>query len=435
MRKLRWFWYLLGLVCLVHQPVLAQVPSPGAVQKERIVLLGGTIHVGNGQVLDNGFVVFEAGKITAVGQGTAPTGAGKVIDVKGKRVYPGLISLNTPLGLTEVDAVRATVDMTESGNLNPNARALIAYNTDSDIIPTIRSNGILLAQTTPRGGLLSGTSSVVQLDAWNWEDAAYKADDAVHINFPPSFQRTGWWAEPGGSEKNKEREKAVQIIETLLSDASNYAKQSNSKDFNIKLESLKGLFDGRKKLFVHLEAAQDFIEAHKLSLKYGVKQVVWVGGNECHLIVDYLKQNNVAVVLERLYRLPDKMDDDVDLPYRQPYLLQQAGVIYSFDYSGDMEVMGSRNLPFVAGAAVRYGLTKEQALGAISLNAARILGIDQRVGSLEVGKDANIVVSDGDLLDVATNKVGLAFIQGRSVNLDDKQKQLNRKFAEKYGVK
>ncbi len=430
--KIWHFFWILGLS--THLGV-SQVPSPAPAQKEPLVLSGGTIHVGNGQVLENGFIVFDSGKITAVGKGTVPAGSGKVVDVKGKHVYPGLISLNSPLGLTEVDAVRATVDIEESGALNPNARSLIAYNTDSDITPTVRSNGILLAQITPRGGLFSGTSSVVQLDAWNWEDAAYEKDDGIHLNFPPSFQRTGWWAEPGASEKNKEREKTVQIVETLFNDAASYAKPGNSKDFNIKLESMKGLFDGSKRLYIHLEGAQDFIEAHKMALKYGAKHVIWVGGNECHLIVDYLKQNNISVVLERLFRLPDKQDDDVDLPFRQPLMLQQAGVVFSFDYSGDMEVMGSRNLPFVAGAAARYGLSKEQALAALTLNAARILGIEQKTGSLEVGKDANIVVSDGDLLDVATNMVSLAYIQGRSITLDDKQKQLNRKFAEKYGVK
>lgn len=428
--------YLLVSFCIfgLHK-LIAQVPAPAKAQSEALVVVGATVHVGTGQVIDNGFVAFNQGKITAVGQGNPPASSGKTIDAKGKHVYPGLISMNTPLGLTEVDAVRATIDLAETGALNPNARSLIAYNTDSDIIPTVRSNGILLAQITPRSGMFSGTSSVVHLDAWNWEDAAYMIDEGLHLNFPPSFQRTGWWAEPGGAERNKEREKAVQLIEKMMADAVAYSKAGATKTFNIKLESLQGLFTGSKKLYIHVENAQDLMEAHKLVQKYQVKQVVWVGGHECHLISDYLKQHQIPVVLERLYRLPDKLDDDIDLPYKQPQMLQKAGVLYTFDYSGDMEVMGSRNLPFVAGSAVKHGLSKEEALAAVTLNAAKILGIDSKTGSVEVGKDANIVISDGDLLDVATNKVTMAFIQGRNVNLDDKQKYLNRKFAEKYGVK
>lgn len=192
-------WILVALFSTIS---FAQIPTPALPQSQPIVLRGGTAHIGNGQVIENSIIRFENGKITFVGTSGEfiPDDNTKIIDAAGKHIYPGLIAANTTIGLSEIEAVRATLDFNETGELNPNVRSIIAYNTDSKIIPTIRSNGVLLAQITPRGGRISGTSSIVELDAWNWEDAAYKTDIGIHLNWPSKFSQTGWWAEPGGNQ-------------------------------------------------------------------------------------------------------------------------------------------------------------------------------------------------------------------------------------------
>jgi imidazolonepropionase-like amidohydrolase len=414
---------------------LAQPPSPAGPQAQPIILVGGTAHIGNGQVIPNAVIVMENGKITSV----APVGSSnvnqtgtEVIDISGKHVYPGVIAPNTTLGLQEVGAVRATRDYQETGDLNPNVRALIAYNTDSELVPTVRANGVLISQITPMGGTISGSSSVVQLDAWNWEDAAYRTDDGIHLNWPSMFQQSGWWAEPGATKKNDKREETLRSLETLFADARAYSAVKTHTPANLILESMRGLFDGRRNLYVHADFSKEIIESIQFAKKHGVTNVVIVGGEDALMAVDILKEHNVPVLLTSLHRLPGRQDEDVDLPFKLPYLLSQAGITVGL--SRDGEPMQVRNLPFLAGTAAAHGLTKEEALKLITANNARILGIDQRVGTLEPGKDATLVVSEGDLLDMRTNDVTHAFIQGRKLILDDKHKRLYKRFVDKYNV-
>jgi hypothetical protein len=335
------------------------------------------------------------------------------------------------LGLVEIEAVRATVDFAETGSLNPHVRSIIAYNTDSDITPTVRSNGVLIAQVTPRDGLVSGQSSVVQLDAWNWEDAALRTDDGLHLNWPNSFARTGWWAEPGGIEKNKNRDKQFAEIEKLFDDAWQYHSAPNPAH-NAKLEAMRGLFTNKKTLYIHTAAAKEIVESVNFAKEKHVGKIVIVGGDDSHKVAHFLKENNIGVILRRIHNLPNNDDDDYDLPYRTPALLQKAGVLFCIDMEGNQEASEARNLPFQAGTAIAHGLDKEAALASITLNTAKILGIDKRVGSLEFGKDATLIVSDGDILDMKTNNVTMAFIQGRQIDLNNKQKALYKKFSEKY---
>ncbi|HVS91114.1 MAG TPA: amidohydrolase family protein [Mucilaginibacter sp.] len=409
--------------------------SPAPPQTKPVIITGATIHIGNGQVINNGYIAFDKGKITAIGEGTpANTNGADVIDATGKQVYPGFICPVTTLGLVEIEeGARGTVDDEETGEFNQNVRSIVAYNTDSKVIPTVRSNGILLAQPTPEGGIISGQSSVVQLDAWNWEDAAYKTDIALHMNWPV-LRTTGRRrrATPGTPEESPEerQQKELEAINSLFTEAKAYA-EAKPAVVNLRFEAMKGLFNGSKKLFVNANGAKEIVQAVNFGKKLGIPVVI-VGGKESYLVTDVLKSNNVPVIITETQTLPYREDDDVYLPYKLPKILQDAGVSYGLTGIGFWR---QRNLPFEAGEAVGYGLTKEQALSMITMNNARILGIDKTTGTLEVGKDANLFISKGDALDMISIDVQKAFIQGRDINLDNLHKQLYRKFAAKYGIK
>ena len=410
--------------------------SPAPAQSKPIIITGATIHVGNGTVINNGYIAFDKGKITAIGEGApASTAGADVIDATGKQVYPGFICPITTLGLIEVEeGAKGTVDDSETGDFNPNAQSLVAYNTDSKVIPTVRSNGILLAQPTPDGGVIAGQSSVVQLDAWNWEDAAYKTNIGVHLNWPvvaSGFRRRG---APGAAPQESPTERAqkeIDAITSLFVQAKAYSEIDGPTVINQRFEALRGLFNGSKKLFVNADGAREIVQAVEFGKKLGVTVVI-VGGHDSYLVADVLKDNNVPVILTETQRVPDYDEDDVYLPYKTPKLLQDAGVLYGLTGIGFWR---QRNLPFEAGEAVGYGLTKEQALSMITLNNAKILGIDKTAGTLEVGKDAILFISKGDALDMLGLDVQKAFIQGRDINLDNLHKQLYRKFAAKYGIK
>ena len=410
--------------------MFAQVPVPAAKQSKPVLLTGATLHVGNGTVVENAAVSFDNGKITYAGPLSGANKNGhEVIDVAGQHIYPGLIQPNAQLGLNEIESVRATLDMREVGQLNPNVRAVVAYNTDSDIIPTIRANGVLLTQVTPVGGTVAGSSSIVHLDAWNWEDAIVKADEGIHLNWPNMLIQTGGEQDPRLANFRQQREQALLDLAALLRDAAVYKSAKNEKE-NLKLSSMAGLFDGSKKLYIHANYGKDIIESVNFVKEHGVKDIVIVGASDAVAVADFLKANNIAVIYSGVHALPSRPDEDVDMPYKTPYLLQKAGIPFALDY--DLSIHGIRNLPFIAGTAVAHGLDKEQALAAISLNTAKILGVDKQVGSVEVGKDATLVVSSGDLLDMRTNNVTHAFIQGRKIDLNNKQKYLYEKFDGKY---
>jgi len=423
-------------LCVFVKATAQETIYPAPAQKETITLTNATIHVGNGQVIENGSVVFTNGKITEVG--TAITAAGKTIDCKGKHIYPGLILSATQLGLVEVPSVRATADASELGEISASIRSIVAYNTDSKVTNTLRPNGILLANIYPDGGIISGLSSVVQLDAWNWEDAAYKTDNGVHFNMPsllsrPQRGRGGFGGGPQSTEDPVKRGlDQIEKVKAFFREARAYQAEATHESSNLKYEAVKGLFTKQQKLFIHCNIVKEMLVAVDFVKEFGF-DVVIVGGVDSWQIGDILKQNNIAVILDQLHSLPQMADDDVDQPFKTPALLQKAGVLFSInDEDGNSR---NRNLPFNAGTAVAYGLSKEEALSAITLNAAKILGIDDKTGSVEKGKDANIVVSDGDILDMKGNTITYAFIQGRMVSLDNKQKQLFEKYKYKYGIK
>ncbi len=430
------FLYIVGAAAALN--VSAQetiLPAPA--QKEVIALTNATIHVGNGQVIENGTVVFKDGKITAVGANASTAGA-RVIDCKGKQIYPGLILSSTQVGLVEVPTVRATLDGSEIGEFNASIRSLVSDNTDSKVINTLRPNGILLANIVPDGGIISGSSSVVQFDAWNWEDAAYKADNAIQFRMPSLLARRGGRGGFGnfGGQQNvdpvKRGMEQIESVKTFFREAKAYLAESKHENTNLKFEAVKGLFEKKQKLFIHCNIVKEMLLAVDFAREFGF-DVVLVGAVDSWQIADILKQNNIAVILNQLHNLPTMVDDDIDQPFKTPAMLQKAGVLFALN--DDDENTRSRNLAFNAGTAATYGLTKEEALSAVTLNAASILGVADKTGSIEPGKDANIIVSEGDILDMRTNIIDHAFIQGRQLDLRSKQTQLADKFETKYGIK
>lgn len=421
------FLNIILFICLAWS--MTAQPAPAPPQEGKIAILGATAHVGNGKVIANSLITFENGKLLTVEDASRirldRNSFSKVIDANGKHAYPGFIAANTALGLNEVSAVRATRDDREIGNLNPHIRAIIAYNTDSQIIPTLRSNGMLMAQIVPSGGRVDGQSTVVQLDAWNWEDAAYKMDEGIYLSYP---SMVSWSWRTRTISKNKNYEKQLQEVEDYFTEAHAYSKNKKLSSKNLKFEAMRGLFDGSKNLYIKTNAAKSIMEAVLLFKKFNITPVI-VGGGESWMVADFLKKHNVPVMLSKVHDLPDHDDSDIDQPFKTPKMLQDAGVLWCFQMN---EVAQSRNLPFQAGHAVGFGLDKEAAVSGLTLNTAKILGIDKTAGSLEAGKDATFFISSGDALDMRTNQVETAFIQGREVSLNTKQKDLYEKFKTKY---
>jgi imidazolonepropionase-like amidohydrolase len=277
---------------------------------------------------------------------------------------------------------------------------------------------------------------VVQLDAWNYEDAAYKMDNGLYINMPSLMPRRGGrmaFVRPGaGSDPIKAAMENIETIKTFFTDAKAYYQEKTHAANNLKLEAVRGLFDGKQKLFVRANEVKQILLAMDLAKSFGFKLVI-VGGTEAYQIADLLAENNVPVILDRQHALPSMEDDDVDQPYKTPAALQKAGVLFCLNDTHDQSRF--RNLAFNAGTAATYGLTKEQALSAVTLNAAKILGIDDKTGTIETGKDANLLIVNGDLLDMKSSVIGQAFIQGRNVSLDNKGKQLYERYKHKYQLK
>lgn len=426
MRKLT---YILALTTLIS--FAQQTPAPK--QTKSILIMGGTAHLGNGKIQENSLISIVDGKIASVSDATVTkiTKHDIVIQANGKHIYPGFIAPNSTLGLVEIDAVRASDDESEIGEFNPHIRSLIAYNTESKITESARPNGVLLAQITPRGGRISGTSSVVQLDAWNWEDAVIKENDGIHMRWPNSYARLGWWAEPGGIEPNKKYEEQTKAIQHFFDNALHYSK-SDKKTKDIPYDAMNGLQNGEKTLYVNANGEKEITDIILFKKKNNIKKLVIIGGYNAHKIADLLKENNVSVLLRRVHDVPNSEDEDVNLPYKIAKILTEKGIVVGLENAGDMERMQTRNLPFYAGTCAAWGMNKEEALKLITSNTAKILGIDAKYGTLEAGKSATLFISEGDALDMKTNKLSHAFIDGRQISLESHQTELYERYKDKY---
>jgi len=426
------FKYIFILLCCVSLGFAQQTPAPQ--QKEAFTIVGATAHIGDGTVIENSAIVVENGKIVACVDATKSKIAykGQVINAEGKHVYPGFIAPNSTLGLQEIGSVRATNDTRELGQMLPHVRSLIAYNSESKIVESMRPNGVLVGQITPRGGTISGTSTIVQFDAWNWEDAAIKVDEGIHMNWPSSFRRGRWWmGEDPGLKPNKNYAKEVDDIQKFISASKAYLKGKKTTT-NLPYEAMQGLYNGSQALYVHTDDEKGITDAVNFAKNNGISRLVIVGGYQAYKVADLLKANNVGVLAQRVHLTPEFDDDDYDYPYKLAKILVDKGVLVGLESSGQMERMNTRNLPFYAGTVAAHGLDKEEALKLITSNTAKILGIDKQLGTLEVGKDATLFISEGDALDMRTNIVSHAFINGRAISLETHQTKLWKRYKEKY---
>ncbi len=408
-----------------------QVPGPP--QARPILLRGGDLYTVSQGVLPATDLLFAGGKIVAIGPGLAAPAGAQVIEVRGKRVYPGLIAAATQLGLTEIGAVRATSDFDETGAVNPEVWSGTAFNPDSELIPVARRHGITTAQVAPGGGLVPGRSGIFHLDGWTREDAAVRAVDGLYLSWP-AVSVVSFFFSPPADEQRKQITENNALLERTFTEARAYhlartAGETGPTD--LRWEAMRPLFRGEIPLFVEADDPRQIEAALAFCRKLSVRMVL-VGGRESHLVAHLLREAKVPVLLPNTTEVPYRDDAAYDHAYRLPALLHEAGVSFALSYSGGNS-WDVRNLPFQAGIAAGFGLPKDAALRAITLSAAEILGIADREGSLEVGKSATLFVSDGDVLDPLSQNVTHVFIEGRAVDLDNRHEQLYRKYRVRIG--
>ncbi len=410
---------------------------PGKPQNKPIALVGGTIHTVTQGTIENGIVLFDKGKIIAVGKDVNIPRDAEVINISGKHVYPGLINAFTTIGLIEIGAVRATRDVTEVGLINPNVRAEVAFNPDSEHPPVTRANGITMALVVPTGELIAGQSALMMLDGWTWEEMALKAPVGLHIYWPRMVQpSTIRFLRRSPEELKKEIEKRLKLIRETFQKARAYKKAKESEtqkgipyhETDLKYEALIPVVEGKVPVFVHANSSKEILSAIEWAESEKVKIVI-VGGNDAWKVADVLKSKNIPVILTNIHRLPSTRDSEYDEPFTVAYKLYKAGV--KFCIAGEGGYYNERNLPYQAATCVAFGLPREEAIKAITIYPAEILGVGDKVGSIEPGKDATLIVTTGDPLEIPTQVV-YEFIQGRKVDLTNRQVKLYEKYLEKY---
>ena len=423
------------IIFLLTLTVFANEQIPAPPQKNPIILKNGFIHTISNGVIE-GSILFNKGKIIRIAKYITPPKDCEVIDLNGKHVYPGMIAAVSGLGLVEINAVAVTNDHSERGDFNPNVRTNVAFNPDSEIIPTTRSNGILIANVIPASGLVSGQSSVMMLDGWTWENATLSSPSGLHINWPNMNSRSR-------TENDKKRLKAAKQqlddLEKMIKDARAYARLRQTKsrlaenyhNEDLRWESMIPYVEKKLPIFVHANEIRQIEASISWANRHNLKIVI-VGGKDAWRTTDLLVKNKIPVIYEGVTSLPFRRFEDYDQAYKTPSILYEKGVqfcISDYGYAGRAEQI--RNLPYQASMAASYGLPKEAAFRAVTLSVAEILGIDKEVGSLEEGKDATLFISDEDPLEIRTNIIQ-AFIQGKKIDMGDRHKSLYSKYKEKY---
>jgi imidazolonepropionase-like amidohydrolase len=440
---------MLVALAITANQTIASDEVPGAPQHGPVLLFGADVYTVSGDVIRGGQVLFDQGKIVAVAKDVQAPSDVKRVDVSGKRVYPGLFAAGNDLGLAEVRSVRGTIDAEEIGDLNPNARAEVAVNPDSELIPVARANGVLLNLTAPEGSVIPGTSAVIQLDGWTWEDLTLKAPVAVHLAWPRMAPATrSRRVREGPEEQTKRRDEQLKALDRAFADARAYkaarktgrsgavngakgqAAAGRAADFDARWEAMIPLLEGRVPLVVEADEIRQIEAAVAFAAREKVKLVIF-GGYDAPACAELLKAHDVPVIVNGVHRLPMRADSPYDEPFTVPDRLREAGVKYCITLAHRFGGSDVRNLPYHAAAAAAYGLPADEALKAITLYPARILGVADRVGSIEPGRDATLIVTDGDVLEPATH-VEQAFVQGRAVDLSSKHTRLWQKYREKY---
>jgi len=426
------------LTLLLAAVVGAQDLVPKAApQKGPIAVVNCTLHPVDGPTLQKAWILFDKGRIVKIGTGDGAFDDGvDVHDAKGQHVYPGFIAPYTSLGLVEISAVRATVDMREVGELKPEARAAVAVNPDSTLIPVTRSNGVLTFTAFPRGGAIPGRAGIMSTDGWTWEDMAIRADAGLVVNWPnPNPPPLPERARRRGRRPPEERgSKRLERIREAFTAARVYVDATEFEPdtpIDVRWEAMRPVLTGKRPVFFIADDYAQIVSALDFAETWRLKAVI-VGGRDAPLCADQLKKRDVPVILRGVHTFPRRNDSDINEIYGLPAQLEKAGVRWCLA-SGE-RVANERNLPYTAGRAVAFGLPRAAALEAITLRAATILGVGEELGSLTPGKRATLFVCDGDPLQIPT-KVTAAWIDGRRVSLDNKQIALERKYREKLRQK
>ncbi|HLU49182.1 MAG TPA: amidohydrolase family protein [Planctomycetota bacterium] len=406
---------------------------PGAPQSRPIVLIGGTVHPVSGPSLVAD-VLFDGGRIVRIGRRIpAPEGAER-IDVSGKHVYPGLFDAWTDIGLVEISSVPGSRDESETGAINPNAASWVAVNPDSEHIPVARANGVLLALSAPAGGLIPGCSAILELDGWTWEDMALRAPSGLHIDWPRVAPIDDWLAPPRAREAHRRRDAALEEIARAFADARAWGElkrlEPDVTPRDARWEAMQPILDGKVPAIIHADDLGSIESAVAFALRERIRIII-AGGYDAPHAAGLLKEHGIPVIVGGVYRRPARRSDEYDAAYTLPERLRRAGVQFCISGGNPSSSSQVRNLPYHAATAVAFGLSREEAIRAITLYPAQILGVSERVGSLAPGKDATLIVTDGNPLETKT-RVELAWIEGRRVDLSNRHVRLWKKYQEKY---
>jgi len=406
---------------------------PGKPQETPILIEGGTIHPVSSPAFV-GSLLFDKGRIVALGKELQAPAGTKKIDATDMHVFPGFFDAYSQLGLTEINAVRATRDLSESGTINPNVKALVAVNPDSELIPVTRANGVLLTLTAPSGGLVSGLASVIQLDGWTWEDMSLASPSGLYINWPSASPASSWLARGAARNQPANRDKRLQELRQLFEEARAYgqarAARGDDQPVDARLEAMLPVLRGELPVIARAETIKTIQSAVTFADRQGLRLIIH-GGHDAPLCVALLKKHKIPVILRSVYRLPRRRSEPYDYCFTLPRRLSDAGIPFAISGGPTTRTAHMRNLPYHAAMAAAFGLDQEKALEAITLSPAKILGVADRVGSLDKGKDATLFLSDGHMFETSSN-VTRAFIQGREIDLSNRHKRLWLKYREKY---
>ncbi|MFH1699889.1 MAG: amidohydrolase family protein [Candidatus Zixiibacteriota bacterium] len=404
---------------------------PGERQSHPILLKGGNLHTISNGLMEHSDILFENGRITNIGINLTLPDNTEIIDVTGQEVYPGIIAPATSIGLSEIGAVRATNDTREIGVINPNVKSRIAYNPDSEIIPSVRAHGITTVLVVPGGSVITGISSLINLDGWTVEDAAEKIDLGLHVNWPGVSGGGGRYGRRQNPEQQRERQmQAREDLYQIFRDARTYynARQTDAEmKIDERWEAMMPIFSEGMPVFITANDYRQIEQAVSFSKEFGLKIII-SGGGDAWMCTELLKENDIPVITRYVEGTPQRSDEAYDMAFTLPAMLAEGGVKFCIGQTGGT---GTRNLPFQAGRAAGNGLTREEALRAITLSTAEILGVADDLGSLEIGKKATIVISEGDIMDMITQNVILEYIEGRKVDLNNKHKELYEKYRQK----
>jgi len=406
----------LSLVFYLTGSISAQIPAPK--QTDPIAITGGTFFTVSGDVIEDGIIVFEDGTITAIGSDVAIPDGAQIFDASGKHIYPGLIDAYSNMGLTEIGAVNVTSDFNEYGDVTPNVRAERAFHPESEHIPVARSHGIAVAISSPGGNRISGLSAAMMMDGWTWEGMTLRPKTGLMIDWP-------------SMSDNDNAQKELQLIKDTFAKARAYHTARSVSDqyrTDMRWEAMIPVLQKEVPVVVSADDSRQIQSAITWAESEDVRLII-LGGRDAHFVTDQLVAKAIPVLLTSVLASPGRQWQSYDEVYSHAGQLQAAGIRIAI--AGGYGSANAMRLRHHAATASGFGLSKNEAIKAMTIYPAEFFGLDDKIGSLEEGKDATLMITDGDILDLRTS-VEQLFIQGRKIDMADKQKNLFERYQEKY---